>query len=202
MPNLRKAALWAGTALLAAVASQGAMAQTQLSEQAVRKYMEYAWSLTPTKFTTPDGKTIEIDKKQRDANMVPVDTAREVIMAARLTAHAQNCELTEDQISNYRSLMLREEGKKRWSDQQLVYISQLHLTVVMLLNGKVKLVEQQGDKQVVLDDKEGKVKKLNADECKSVKDAIAAYVKAGPPLARAEAAPATAGAAAPAPVKK
>lgn len=188
---MRKAALWMATGMLAIglhYAEAHAQAR-QLSEQAVRKYMDYAWSLTPQKFTTPDGKTIEIDKKQRDAVMVPLDVARDVIMAARLTAHAQNCEFADAQVDNYRSLMQREELRKKWSEQQMVYISQLHLTVVMLLNGKVKLVEQQGDKQVVVEEKEPRSRKLTEDECKSVREAIAAYVNSGPPIARAEAPP-------------
>jgi len=191
MRTMGRAAICAAAGLMAVVAGPiGAFAQNQLSEQAVVKYMDYAWSLTPQKFTTPDGKTIEIDRKQRDKVMVPIDTAREVIMAARLTAHAQTCELAEAQVDNYRSLMLREEGRKKWTDQQLVYISQLHLTVVMLLNGKVKLVEQQGDKQVVVEEKEPRARKLTEEECKSVREAIATYVKGGPPLTRADAGPA------------
>ena len=34
----------------------------------------------------------------------------------------------------------------------MVYISQLHLTTVMLLTGRIKLVEKQGDKEVVVDE--------------------------------------------------
>ncbi|MFZ4806571.1 MAG: hypothetical protein ACOYLQ_04875 [Hyphomicrobiaceae bacterium] len=190
-------------ALAAQLGNVLAQGQTQLSEQAVRKYMDYAWQLTPQKFTTPDNKTIVIDKKQRDAVMVPVDVARDVIMQARLTAHAQGCELAEDQVANYRSLMLREENKKKWTEQQLVYISQLHLTVVMMLNGKVKLVEQQGDKQVVLSETEAPSRKLTDEQCKAVREAITTYVKAGPPLNKAEAAtPAAVAPAANAPAKK
>lgn len=205
MELMRRAGLWAVAGSIALAAQLGnvlAQGQTQLSEQAVRKYMEYAWQLTPQKFTTPDNKTIVIDKKQRDAVMVPVDVARDVIMQARLTAHAQGCELAEDQVANYRSMMIREEAKKKWTEQQLVYISQLHLTVVMMLNGKVKLVEQQGDKQVVLSETDGAGSKLNEEQCKAVREAIAAYVKAGPSLERPEAATPAAVAPAAAPAAK
>ena len=87
---------------------QTAAAQQQLSEKAVKTFMEYAWSLTPQKFTKPDGKSVLIDKSKRDEVTVPVNKAREVIMAGRLTAHAQICELPEDQVRNYGSLMRRE----------------------------------------------------------------------------------------------
>ena len=39
------------------------------------------------------------------------------------------------------------------TQQNLVYISQLHLTTVMLLTGRIKLVEKEGDKEVVVDEK-------------------------------------------------
>ena len=46
---------WACAAVLAAgVAAAPASAQ-ELSEKAVRSFMEYAWSLTPQQFTKPDG---------------------------------------------------------------------------------------------------------------------------------------------------
>lgn len=183
------AGIWACAGALAMAGGSVAAAaqQKQLSEQAVKKYMEYAWTLTPQKFTKPDGKTVEIDKKQKDKALVPVDTGREVIMAARMTAYAQVCELAQDQVDNYRSLMRREEAKSKWTDQQLIFINQLHLTTVMLLTGKIKLVERDGDKEVVIDEKEARTKKPSDEECKKVREAIVAYVKSGPPLTAAEA---------------
>ena len=202
---MRLAGVWAMTGVLALVAQQdAARAQNQLSEQAVRTYMDYAWSITPDRFTTPDGKTIMIDRKKRDGVEVPIDVAREVIMAARLTAHAQTCELADEQVANFASLMTRERNKKKWSDQQIVYINQLHLMTVMLLLGQVKVKgadEAKGD-TVVLEEKQPKARKLSEAECKSVQEAIVAYVKSGPPLGGGDAPAAAAAAAAPAPAKK
>ena len=192
------------TGVLALVAQHdAARAQNQLSEQAVRKYMDYAWGITPDRFTTPDGKTILIDRKKRETVEVPVDAARDVIMAARLTAHAQNCDLADEQVANFASLMTRERNKKKWSDQQIVYINQLHLMTVMLLLGQVKVKDDaaKGD-TVVLEEKQTKTRTLSPDECKSVKDAIVAYVKSGPSLGGDPAAAPAAAAAAPAPAKK
>lgn len=185
----------AAAVVLAAAAVLGAnianAQETQLSEQAVKKYMDYAWSMTPSKFTKPDGKVIEIDKKQRDKVLIPIAEAREVIMVARRTAWAQACELAQDQVDNYRSLMKREEGSGKWSDQQLIYINQLHLTTVMLLSGTVKLVElQDGNKEVVIEEKAARAKSCSEEEAKKVREQIATYVKSGPPLAKAAAAPA------------
>ena len=111
--------------------------------------MDYAWSLTPQQFSKQDGTVIIIDKKKKAEVMVPIDVAREVIRVGRISAHAQVCKLNDHQIVNHRSLMKREEEKKTWTDQQLVYINQLHLTTVMLLTGKIRLVEKDGDKEVV-----------------------------------------------------
>ncbi len=142
--------------------------------------MDYAWSLTPQQFSRPDGTTVLIDKKKRDEVMVPVDVAREVIKAGRLSAHAQICDLRDAQIANHRSLMRREEEKKKWTEQQLVYISQLHLTTVMLLTGKIRLVEKQGDKEVIVEEGKAPAASCTDEQKKKVNEMIVAYVKAGP----------------------
>jgi hypothetical protein len=169
-------------ALLAAVASAPAPAQTkELSEKSVKLLMQYAWALTPPKFTAPDGKVIEIDKTKPNDVIVSVDVGREVIKVARLSAYAQICNLTEEQRANYQTLMRREEAKKAWSEQQLLYISQLHLFTVMTLTGKVQIVEKQGDKQVVV--QEGKsptAASCDGTERDRVKAQIAAYISSAP----------------------
>jgi len=160
-------------------AVQPAVAQ-ELSEKSVRSFMDYAWSLTPQQFSKQDGTVIVIDKKKRDDVMVPMDVAREVIRVGRLSAHAQICGLPDHQIINHRSLMKREEDKKSWSDQQIVYINQLHLTTVMLLTGRIRVVENEGDKEVVVDDGKATQKTCTEEERTKVQDTITAYVKAGP----------------------
>jgi hypothetical protein len=82
--------------------------------------------------------------------IVPLDVAREVIRVARLSAYAQLCELPEEQRANFQTFMRREEAKSKWTDQQMLFINQLHLFTVMTLTGKVALVEKDGDKQVVV----------------------------------------------------
>ncbi len=192
-----------GAAVLATgLAISGAQA-AEMSEQAVRSYMGYAWAMTPAQFTKPDGVKILIDKKKREAVEVPVDVAREVILAAYRTARAQMCEMNQEGIDNHNSLMLREVQKKKWSDQQIVYINMLHLTVVQLMTSKVKIVEKDGDKVVVEEELQSKaVKPCADDERVRLKEQIAAYVKTGPALASAEPAPAAAPAATPAAAQK
>lgn len=189
--------------LAAGVAVTPASAQ-DLSEKATRAFMEYAWSLTPEAFTKPNGETIQIDKKKKDEVMIPLDVARDVIRAGRLSAHAQVCELTQEQTDNHNSLMRRESLSKKWTPQQLVYINQLHLTVVMMLTGRVKLVEKGddkpgappgdkpgGDKEVVIEEGTKQAQTCTAEQKQKVKDLITAYVKTGPapPTPTAAAAP-------------
>jgi hypothetical protein len=196
-------------AVLVPVASASAQ---ELSEKAITSFMEYAWSLTPQQFTKPDGSTILIDKKKKAESIVPVDVAREVIKVGRRSAHAQVCDLHDEQILNHRSMMWREDAKKSWTPQQLVYISQLHLTTVMLLTGKIKLVEKDGDKEVVVEEGKAPNTSCTPEQKAKVKELIEAYVNSGPhpvakedaagatakPAAAAQAAPAPAAAAAPA----
>ena len=92
--------------------------------------------------------------------------------------------------------MRREEAKTKWTDQQMLFINQLHLFTVMTLTGKVQLVEKDGDKQVVVQEgKPVKTESCTDTERKKVQDQIMAYVNSAPPPA----APAAAATAAPPP---
>ena len=157
----------------------------QLSEKSVKTFMEYAWSLVPAQFTKPNGEIVQVDKKKKNEVMVPVDVAREVIRVGRISAHAQVCDLSQAQVANYRSLMQRESDKKKWSEQQMIYINQLHLTTVMLLTGKIKLVEKQGDKQVVVEERKSPVQTCAPEYKEKVAQVIADYVAKGPPISTA-----------------
>lgn len=153
----------------------------ELSEKSVQLLMQYAWALTPPKFTAPDGKTILVDKTKPKDVIVSIEVGREVIKVARLTAYAQLCELSEEQRANYQTLMRREEAKASWTDQQLLYISQLHLFTVMTLTGKVQIVEKEGDKQVVVQEsKAAKTESCNDTERQRVKAQITSYINSAP----------------------
>jgi hypothetical protein len=187
----RAGRILAGALALSVLVPVASATAQELSEMAVKSFMDFAWSLTPAQFSKPDGTTIQIDKKKRDEVMVPVDVARDVIKVGRLSAYAQVCNLPDHQTANHHTMMRKEESKGKWSPQQLVYISQLHLTTVMLLTGKIKLVEKQGDKDVVVDeekDKDGKEKKplsCTDEERAKVKEMVANYVKANENVAGA-----------------
>lgn len=169
-----------GSALLLLCLQAQSIAQ-ELSEKSVKTIMEYAWTFTPDRFTRPNGQTIEIDRKHKEAVIVPFDVAAEIIKVGRLSAHAQTCRLIEEQVLNHRSLMKREEMKNKWSPQQIVYINQLHLITVMLLTGKVKLVEAgQGKKEVAQAKNEPSGQSCTPEQAAKVKELIMAYVKSGP----------------------
>jgi len=162
----------------------------QLSERSVRTLMDYAWNYTPAKFTPPSGKTVFIDKKNKAKMIVPVAKARAVIMAGRLTAHAQICDLPEEQVKNYHSLMLRSQRSKKWTPQQLVYINQLHLTTVMMLVGKLQIVENKGEKSVkVKDGKSNSARTCTVEQKSKVKELITAYVTTGPKINKTKTVP-------------
>lgn len=177
--------------MLAACCGPASAQNKDLSDKSVLTLMQYAWSLVPNKFTSPDGKVIEVDKSKPSEVVVPMETAREAIKVARLSAYAQVCDLIEEQRANYQTFMKREEAKAKWTDQQLLFINQLHLFTVMTLTGKVKLVEKDGDKEVILNsDKPEKAPTCTDTERKKVETQIKSYVAAN-------AAPAAAPAAAP-----
>jgi hypothetical protein len=188
----------AGILLATAVAAAGsAPVQAQnkeLSDKSVQLLMQYAWALTPPKFTAPDGKIIEVDKTKPKDVIVSIDVARDVVRVARLTAYAQLCELAEEQRANYQTLMRREEAKSTWTDQQLLYISQLHLFTVMTLTGKVQIVEKEGNKQVVVKEtKSSKAESCTDTERQRVKTQIVAYINAAPAPAAKSAEPVKSG---------
>jgi hypothetical protein len=173
--------VWA-CAAVGAVTGPAFAQNKELSDKSVMTLMRYAWTLVPEKFTTPLGKTIIVDKSKSSEATVPVDIAREVVRVARLSAYAQLCELAEEQRANFQTLMRREEAKGKWTDQQMLFINQLHLFTVMTLTGKVQLVERDGDKEVVV--QEGKALKTESctdTERKKVQDQIVAYVNSAPP---------------------
>ena len=169
-------------ALITATTLGTAHAQTkegkQLSDSSVRTLINYAWAMTPAKFTAPDGKVIEVDKSKPQEVIVPLDTAREVIRVAWYSARAQKCELEEEQRANYQTLMKREQTKK-WTDQQLLFIHELHLFTVMYTTGKVKVEATEGNdsKKIVIQEKSVTPDTCSAEEKATVQKAIMAYVQ-------------------------
>ena len=155
------------------------------SDELVTAVMNYAWAMLPAQFSNKDGNVIVVDKTKKADVMVPMDVAREVVRVARVSAHAQVCNLPEEQSLNHRSLMRREVDKKTWTDQQKLWINQLHLTTVMVLTGKIKAVETEGGKEVAVVETKEPANTCTDEQKQAVKDKIKSYVDAGPKLAPA-----------------
>jgi|GEM_PF-2342902 len=201
MIRLRRAKL-AG-ALAGAVCSlmlgQAAAAQQGPSEEAVRTMMEDTWAQIPdgvTKVTLISGRTLVFDKRKRNEIEIPFAAAREVVIAAYRTYEAQLCGLLEEQVANRDSLMARERASNRWTEQQLQYIHLLHRTVLMFTAGqRERKIGPDGSanlKWSEIPPDQIKVEKLPQPTCseerrRRVKEAVAAYVKSGPPLETAKA---------------
>ena len=178
-PALAGVAMTLAMGLTAApVAAQG----KDLSDNSVKWLMGGAWAITPPSFTD-EGKTITIDKTKRAEVMVPVDVGRDVIKAAWRSALAQICQLDDDVAANHQTMIRREVAKKKWTDQQLFYINQLHLFTVAIRTGKAQIVSGEGDNQVVLNEKPPKVETCSDTERKQVHDQILAYVASESPVA-------------------
>jgi hypothetical protein len=194
-------------ALCLGIAGAASAQQTKgLSDEAVKKYMDFGWEMTPNVFTPPDGgKQITVDKAKRKDVMVPLDVAREVITIGWWSAEAQLCGLPEEQAANFRSLMLRKESEKKWTDQQLLFMRSLHLYIVMARSGQVEITQTGEDgKTVVTRQKPARTGPCPDADMKKIKDQIAAFQNAGgngPTTAAVPAgsAPAAVPAAAPAP---
>jgi len=124
--------------------------QPELSQKSVETLMEYAWAITPDRFTKPNGQTVEIDRANRKTVEVPFEAAREIIRVGRLSAHAQVCDLKEEHALNFRTMMARENNKKKWSEAQMVFMNQLHMVTVMLLTGQLKLIEREEGKEAAV----------------------------------------------------
>ncbi|MEL6372658.1 MAG: hypothetical protein AAFR04_01665 [Pseudomonadota bacterium] len=176
-----------GLALALAWSASPALAQKNLSETTVRKLMSYAWDLVPQKFTTPRGRVILTDKNDTKAGMVPMQVSRQIIGVARLSAYAQICGLFGLQTDNYNTMMRIELAKKKWSEQQMLFINQMHLFVVQWLTGNVRVnIDKDGKRTVQPLRGKGskKAQTCSKSQRAKVRAAIEAYLDANPPPKR------------------
>jgi len=189
--TLFKAGLVGAVALAGMATNVAGQAQGKLSDKSVTTLMDYAWQILPAKFTTPAGKVIEIDKTKREANSVPVESAREIIRVAYGSAQAQVCELWEEQQANFDTLMRREHDRKKWSEQQMLYITTLHRMTIHAVAGKLRVEEKEGELKVLLEPiKPGEVKCTDEQKAK-IRDSIVAYVNLDGAAEKGAAAPVT-----------
>lgn len=183
-----------------AAAAQTAAPAKELSDKSVNVLMEYAWTILPAKFTTPDNRVIEVDKKtKKKETMVPPAIGREVIKVGYISAQAQLCAMWEEQVNNFDAMMRVQRSKNNWNDQQLLYITTLHRMTIHMAAGKLKVTEKDGEQQVTLEAIEPSKDTCNDEKRKKVQEVVAAQIeaaKAVPAPAKKAAGPDTAPAAA------
>lgn len=151
----------------------------RLSEKTVNVISGFALSTIPSEIKRPDGSVMKIDKSDVESIVVPIEDARRVIRVARLSAHAQMCDLPQLQAQNYLTMMRQERGKDKWTEEQLLFINRLHLFTVMWLSGNVRFVDKgDGSKEpeIISDPDESKYECTDEDR-KQVRAAIENYLK-------------------------
>ncbi|MFV0295098.1 MAG: hypothetical protein ACK5JT_03140 [Hyphomicrobiaceae bacterium] len=172
-------ALAAATVMLGSVGLGRQAEAKELSDKSVKVLMDYAWQILPSKFTMPDRRVVEVDKKnKKQETMIPPDVAREVIKVGYLSAQAQLCEMWEEQAQNYDAMIHLQQIKHHWTQQQLLYITTLHRMTIHMAAGKLKVTDKKGERSVELEPIEPSKKTCNDEKRAKVKAEVAANVKA------------------------
>jgi hypothetical protein len=151
----------------------------ELSQKSVKLITGFALTTIPSEIKQPDGKVLKIDRQNLERILVPLEDARRIILTARNSAHAQMCDMPELQAENYLALMRSEQAKKKWSQEQMLFINRLHLFTVMWLTGNVKFLEKDGQKEptVISEPDKGEKKVCSPEEKENVKTNIEAFLK-------------------------
>lgn len=135
--------VFVGLALFAApaLAEQKADNKLVMSDKVIAQLMKFAFSLMPQVYTGPDGKKINIDKKNPNEVIIPVADARRIVDVGVLSARAQNCDLKVMQTLNHNAMVKYETIFKNWTTKQKLFINQLHLFTVLYFTGNAKFTE-------------------------------------------------------------
>ncbi|KUO62040.1 MAG: hypothetical protein APF80_00110 [Alphaproteobacteria bacterium BRH_c36] len=160
---------------------------TQISDKTVKTLMAYAWDSVPPQITLRSGKVIKFDRTNRASIELPLDAAKEVIVAAYRSYEAQICGLQPAMVANRDAMMARLLQQNKYSDQQVQYANLLHAFVVAYTSGKVELRYIDPDKKEVKitdipPEKVVEPKKCSDELRKSVDERIYSYYKSTPGL--------------------
>lgn len=163
----------------------------QISEKTVKTLMAYAWDSVPPQITLRSGKVIKFDRSNRASIELPLDAAREVIVAAYRSYEAQICGLQPAMVANRDAMMARLLQQNKFSDQQVQYANLLHAFVVAYTSGKVELRYIDPDKKEVKitdipPEKVVEPKKCSEELKKSVDQRIYSYYKSTPGIKPAD----------------
>ncbi len=157
----------------------GAAAQdAQLSDKTVDAIARFALATIPSEIKEPDGTVITIDKDDPQSILIPIEDARSVIQVARLSAHAQLCDLPQLQVQNYLTMMRQERARDKWTKEQLLFINRLHLFTVMWLSGNVKFVDKgDGSQEPEVVSEPQNQPECSEEDRKQVQSRIESYLK-------------------------
>jgi hypothetical protein len=131
----------------AEAAAKDAAADGDISFKAVKLITGFALATIPSEVTQSDGTVLKIDRNDPSKLLVPFEDARRVIRVAYLSAQAQQCDMPDVQTENYLLLIREQRAKNKFTEQQMLFISRLHLFTVMWLTGNVKIEEGEVKEQ-------------------------------------------------------
>jgi len=151
----------------------------ELSKKSVGLIVTFALTTIPSEIKRSDGTVMKIDKSDLSKLTIPVEDARRIIRVARLSAHAQMCNLPRLQQQNYFTMMRQEKARDKWTEQQLLFINRLHLFTVMWLSGNVKFVDKgDGNKEPeIISDPEEQTAECSEEDREQVRAEIESYLK-------------------------
>jgi hypothetical protein len=167
-----------GLALVASFFVGVAPATAQISDQSVKWYIQFVWNNLGTQFSDRDGTVIKIDKAKRDEIVVPIETARKVIIGGWRGARTRVCDMPREFNQNFAAtrLMINREGD--WTSQQRHFMKELYQRVVQLNSGKTKVVVSEDGKVVKEEEMKSKaIKDCTDEERASLRKEIAALDK-------------------------
>lgn len=99
--------------------------------------------LIPKDIPLKDGKSLKVDLSNADQMKkftIPRDDMRRVIRLAYNGANAEICKREDLQRTAYNWMKDQELKKKKWSNEQLFFISRLYIATVMWQTGKAQVV--------------------------------------------------------------
>ncbi len=182
MKRLSIATFFAAVVAIVGVWADSAVAEEkgELSLRSVRLITGFALTTIPSEIKEADGTVFKIDRSDMSKVLVPIDDARRIIGVARLSAHAQLCDMPQLQAQNYLAMMREEQAKNIWTKEQLLFINRLHLFTVMWLSGNVKFVDKGDGTQeaeIVSDPDSTKTRECTDEDRARVQTAIENFVK-------------------------
>jgi len=150
--------------------------ETKLSERTVRVIMGTAFAGIPESMSKANGEVVKVDRSDPKKFLIPIEDARTIIISAVLSARADLCDLKDLGHKHFKTIMERENARKKWTESQMTYINVLHATTGLYMTGSTAVGEDVKKK----DDPDSDFKKnykCSDDERTNVKAAVEQDIK-------------------------